>query len=141
MGGSVPERDASVRLRRCPAAPPPLVYLGLFHLTAALWGVRSAYWWAASPFDLLANVAAGAGLAGWAFGDARRRGRPVPVLAKQWLLIVAGPFAAWRALAARGRRGAWRGFLWAAGNAALGFALVVAGSIAGGSVASFVLRP
>ena len=123
-----------------PRRPPPLVYLGLFHLTAALWGVRLSYWWAESAFDLLVNVAAGVGLAGWAFGDARRRGRPVPVLSKQWLLVVAGPFAVWRALAARGRRGAWRGLLWAAGNAAVWVALGTAGSIAGGLFAGFVLR-
>lgn len=65
-------------------------FLVALYSLAFVWGVRNIYSWQPSWLDFLFPVGFAGVLWWWAAVDARRRGRPIPLLSQPWFFIGAG---------------------------------------------------
>ena len=80
----------------------------LFYATAAVWGVRSAYYWEPSHLDWIMTPIQALTLGWWAVTDARRRGRPMVWPARLAFVVLGGILAPIYFIWTRG----WRGLGW-----------------------------
>jgi hypothetical protein len=93
--------------------------LTFYYLLAELWGIRSIWYWEPSVLDFVVPSALAVALGWWAVVDAKRRGRPIPMFAQSWFVLLAPilvpAYLVWS------RR--WRGVGYLALHAALWYAL------------------
>jgi len=110
------------------ATPPPAAAPGRGHtlwLLAALyglavfWGIRGIYASEPSRLDLLVQLAFIIALGWWTIVDARRRQRPIPLLARPWFFLAGGFLVPLYVIWSR----RWRGLGWMILHAALWFAV------------------
>ncbi len=110
-------------MRRAPSTALPVVLLVFAYAAAALLGFRLGFLRQSLPGDSLCAVTVALAGAGLCVLDARRAGRPIPLLA-QWVVLVTWPISApFCVVRSRGGRGLLL-------LALLGFLLVVAYLIA-----------
>lgn len=64
--------------------------MAAFYAMAVVWGIRSIHYWEPSSLDLLVPIALAVALGWWAVADARSRGRPLPLFARPWFVLLAG---------------------------------------------------
>jgi hypothetical protein len=74
-------------LRRIPALRHTWIFLAEFYVLAAVWGVRSIWFWLPNRLDLIVPIALSVALALWSIADARHRGRPIPLFVRSWFVI------------------------------------------------------
>jgi hypothetical protein len=105
-----------------------LWFLIAFYTLSVVWGVRNIRFREPSDLDLLMPVAFAICLGWWAIVDARRRGGPIPVLARPWFFLLAGVVVPGYVIWSR----RWRGVGWVVLHAALWFVLATVAMHAGG---------
>lgn len=93
-----------------PGSGHTLGFLVAFYTLAVMWGIRQVYYWEPSPLDFLVSVALTIALGWWAIVDAKRRQRPIPLLARPWYVLAAGVLVPVYVLSSR----RWRGLGWLA---------------------------
>jgi len=68
--------------------PPGWVFLAAWYLCAPMDGIRSAHSWNESFLHFLVPLAIALPLAWWAISDSIARGWPIPLLSRQWFLLM-----------------------------------------------------
>lgn len=66
------------------------VFIAAFYGLAVMSGLRGVYHSQRFLFDLMLPLALAITLGCWAVVDSKRRGRPIPLLARQWFVLLAG---------------------------------------------------
>jgi hypothetical protein len=112
----MPDSRMSVAARR-PVRT--LWFLCWLYGMAVVWGVRSLWGATPSALDLLVPLYSWCCVGYWAIADARRRGRPIPLLSEGWFLLAPPIAVPGYMVLCRG----WRGAGWLVLNAMLWFIL------------------
>jgi hypothetical protein len=105
-------------------------FLVAYYLLAELWGMRNIWFWESSALDYFVPIALAVALGWWAVVDAKRRGRPIPMVAQPWFVLFAVPLVpayviwTWR----------WRGVGWLVLHTALWIALTTLATHVGGLI-------
>jgi hypothetical protein len=81
-------------------------FLIVYYALAVMCGIRDLYHTVPSTLDVLFPIAFAVALGWWAIVDARRRGHPIPVLARSWYFFLAGLIVPGYVIWSRGWRGA-----------------------------------
>ncbi|ADB15117.1 hypothetical protein Psta_0427 [Pirellula staleyi DSM 6068] len=79
--------------------------LGCFYVLAVVWGIRCAYYPAASVLEILVPLAMCTVMCIWAVADSIARSHPIPLLARFWFFILAGIVVPGYIVWSRGWRG------------------------------------
>ncbi len=104
--------------------------LAAYYASAVVWGVRSIYPHEQSALDLLVPTLLAVALGWWAIADARVRGRPMPLLAQPWFVLIAfllvPGYVIWT------RR--WKGVMWLVLHSVCWYALCTAALHTAGTI-------
>jgi hypothetical protein len=95
------------------------VFLLVYYLLFAMWGVRSAWPTVPSRLDIMVPLALYAIASCWVIVDDRARGRAIPLLSQQWFFLAAGLLVPVYVIWSRG----WRGVGYVALHGVLGYLL------------------
>jgi hypothetical protein len=121
-----------------PSAQPPTIHdtrhtrllLLFYYLLAELWGIRNIWYWEPSTLDYFVPIALAVALGWWAVVDAKRRGRPIPMVSQPWFVLLAMLLVPMYMIWSR----RWRGVGYLALHAALWYALATATMHVGGII-------